>query len=147
MAGRALVFAVGLSIVASAATADTYLAARTLRSHTVVTEADLALQRDDQPAYWAGLEDIVGQETRHVVYQGRPLRPEDLGPQALVERNQPVSIVFRAGGLEIAAEGRSLGRGGIGDDVKVMNLASRKVVTGFVGADGAIHVAGRETGR
>jgi flagellar basal body P-ring formation protein FlgA len=38
------------------------------------------------------------------------------------------------------ADGRALGRAGIGDVVRVMNLGSRQTVSGLVLADGSIVV-------
>ena len=69
-----------------------------------------------------------------------PLRPEDLGAPALVERNQIVSLVYRSGGLVILADGRALARGAEGDVIRVMNLASKTTVSGRVGPDGRILV-------
>jgi flagellar basal body P-ring formation protein FlgA len=51
-----------------------------------------------------------------------------------------VPLVFRRGGLEIRAEGRALGRGGEGDSIRIMNLASRSTVTGWVTDSGEVHV-------
>jgi flagella basal body P-ring formation protein FlgA len=50
-------------------------------------------------------------------------------------------LIYRTGGLLIAADGRSLDRAGIGDHLRVMNLASRQTVTGFVHEDGSVTVA------
>lgn len=71
---------------------------------------------------------------------GRPLRPGDIGPPAIIERNDLVTLIFRQGGLTIAAEGRSLGRGSVGEAVRVMNLSSRTTVTGRVKQDGSVEV-------
>jgi flagella basal body P-ring formation protein FlgA len=57
-----------------------------------------------------------------------------------VDRNQMVSLVFRSSGLTILTEGRALDRGGVGDVIKVMNLASRTTVTGTIAPDGSVMV-------
>jgi flagella basal body P-ring formation protein FlgA len=69
------------------------------------------------------------------------VRAADLGPPALVDRNQIVALDFRAGGLSIRAEGRALARGGAGDVIRVMNLASRTTVSGRIRPDGVVDVA------
>ena len=46
--------------------------------------------------------------------------------------------------LVITAEGRSLGRGSIGDRILAMNLGSHTTVSGTIGADGLIHADGGE---
>ena len=69
-----------------------------------------------------------------------PIRPQDIGQPAIIERNQIVTIVFSTGGLVITADGRSLGRGGVGDTLRVMNIGSRKTVSGLVLENGTIAV-------
>ncbi|MFM7442840.1 MAG: flagellar basal body P-ring formation chaperone FlgA, partial [Tabrizicola sp.] len=74
----------------------------------------------------------------------KPVRLGDLGPPTLVERNQPVTLVYLSGGLAISTEGRALARGSVGDEVRVMNLGSRNTVTGRVGPDGTVYVGWNE---
>jgi flagella basal body P-ring formation protein FlgA len=47
---------------------------------------------------------------------------------------------FNAGALSITTDGRALDRAGVGELLRVMNLASRQIVTGSVAADGSIEV-------
>ena len=70
----------------------------------------------------------------------RPVRPGDVGPPAIVERNQVVPLTYLNGGLAIRTEGRVLDRAAAGEAVRVMNLASRTTVTGVVRADGSVEV-------
>jgi len=77
-----------------------------------------------------------------VLYAGRPIRPGDVGPPALIERNQIVTLHYRSGPLTIAAEARALGRAAAGEEVRVMNLASRSTVTGTVTETGGVVIRG-----
>jgi flagella basal body P-ring formation protein FlgA len=124
------VLALFLALVPQAVPADTLVAARTIRAQTVLAPEDLARAETAAPGAITALEAAVGMEARVTLYQGRPIRPGDLAPPALVERNQRVALVFRAGGLDIVTEGRALARGGAGELVRVMNLASRSTVFG-----------------
>lgn len=126
--------------LASPAAADTLVAGRTIRAATVIAADDLALSADDVPGALQDPSDAIGLETRAALYAGRPIRPGDLRPAAVVERNQIVQIAWHRGSLAIRAEGRALGRGAPGEEIRVMNLASRTTITGTVGADAAIHV-------
>jgi flagellar basal body P-ring formation protein FlgA len=83
---------------------------------------------------------VIGQEARITIYAGRPIRSGDFGPPALVDRNQIVSLIYVAGGLQITAEGRALGGGGTGDTIRAMNLSSRTTVSGIVTETGAVRV-------
>lgn len=122
------------------AVADTVVAARTLRAGTLLSGEDLAIIAENTPGALSSVDDVLGQEARVNLYAGRPIRPGEIGPAAIVERNQIVTLVYDQAGLTIATEGRVLDRGGVGDRVRVMNLGSRNTVTGTVGEDGNVYV-------
>lgn len=122
--------------------AETLVAARTLRAQTILAADDLNVAAGTVPGTATDPAEVIGLETRVAIYQGRPIRPADLGPPAIVERNQMVVLSYVAGPLTIVAEGRALGRGGAGDSIRVMNTASRTTVWGIVAADGSVRVTG-----
>jgi flagella basal body P-ring formation protein FlgA len=134
---RALV--IGL-LLAPAAWADSVVAARTIRSQAILTPADVSMVSADLPGALSDPNRVVGMEARVVLYAGRPIRHEDIGPPAIVERKQIVVVHYRQGPLNISMEGRALARAGAGDRLRVMNLESRNSVTGTVAEDGSIHV-------
>ncbi|WP_226779882.1 flagellar basal body P-ring formation chaperone FlgA [Oceaniglobus trochenteri] len=120
--------------------ADTVVAARTIRSQAILTPADITVITADTPGALFDPAEAIGMEARVVLYAGRPVRPGDLAAPAIVERNQIVMVYYRNGALNIAMEGRTLGRAGISDRLRVMNLESRNTVTGTVAPDGSIIV-------
>ncbi|GGE10279.1 flagella basal body P-ring formation protein FlgA [Gemmobacter megaterium] len=130
----------GLVLLAAPVHADTLVATRTLRAQTVLTADDIGLIRDTRPGMLRDPAEAIGQEARVTLYAGRPIRPTDLGPPAIVERNQIVPLSYLSGRLSIQTEGRALSRGAVGDTIRVMNLASRSTVSGRIGADGAVTV-------
>ncbi|KGM89970.1 flagella basal body P-ring formation protein FlgA [Roseovarius mucosus DSM 17069] len=127
-------------LLSGPALADLIIATRTIRPQEILGPSDLLLQEGADQSN-VTLEDLIGQEARVALYAGRPVRPGDVGPPAVVERNQVVPLIYLRGGLEIMTEGRSLDRAGIGDHVRVMNLASRATVSGRVTASGRILVS------
>jgi flagellar basal body P-ring formation protein FlgA len=129
-----------LLALAAPASAESLVATRTIRAKSLVAAEDLTLVSAELPGALTNAADAVGLEARVAIYAGKPVRPGDLGPPTLVERNQLVTLVFLSGGLAISTEGRALARGSEGDDVKVMNLGSRNTVTGRIGPDGAVYV-------
>jgi flagellar basal body P-ring formation protein FlgA len=138
---RALGLVLALALGPEAALAESVVAARTLRAGVLIGEGDVALaDRVAPPGAAARADEVVGLEARVTLYAGRPIPLSALAPPALVERNQIVTLVFQRGGLEIRAEGRALGRGGAGDTIRIMNLASRNTVTGRVAGDAEVHV-------
>lgn len=125
---------------AAPASAQSVLAARTIRAQTVIGPEDVVLSEDTVNGAYTALDEVIGFESRVALYAGRPVRSGEVGPPALVERNQVVPLIYRAGGLVISAEGRALGRAGLGETIRVMNLASRQTVSGRIRADGTIVV-------
>ena len=129
------------ALMACPAVADTIVAARTIPAQTLIGPDDLMAQPTDVPG---GTDDpmlLIGMETRTALYAGRPVMPADVGFPAIVDRNQIIPIVYDVGGLTITTEGRALGRGGVGEIIRVMNLTSKATVTAQIGADGAAHVS------
>lgn len=122
------------------AMAESLVAVRTIRAQTVLTSADVAMVSDTFKGALSAPDVAIGLETRVAIYEGRPIRAADIGPPAIVERNQIIQIVFQNGSLAISTEGRSLGRAGSGERLRVMNLSSRSTVMGTVSADGTVIV-------
>ncbi|MEM9249424.1 MAG: flagellar basal body P-ring formation chaperone FlgA [Pseudomonadota bacterium] len=137
---RSLLPYVLAACAASSAMADSLVAATTIRAKTQIGPEHLARVSDVVPGALSNPSDAIGLEARVAIYAGRPIRPGDLGPPAIVERNAIVPLIFYRGGLAIQTEGRVLDRASVGDRVRALNLASRIAVTGIVDEAGQIHV-------
>ena len=122
------------------APAETVVPTRTIRAAAIITDVDLRVIEGVTANGFSAPRDVIGQEARVTLYAGRPIRVDDIGPPALVDRNKIVTMRFEGGGLSISTEGRALERGGVGDRVRVMNLTSRSTLFGQVDADGVVRV-------
>ncbi|EAR50734.1 flagellar basal-body P-ring formation protein FlgA [Oceanicola granulosus HTCC2516] len=130
-----------LLLLAGPAAAETLVATRTIRAQEIIAAADLAL---DAAEFAGGTSDaalLVGQEARVAIYAGRPVRPADVGPPAIVERNAILPLIYNSNGLTISTDGRALDRAASGEIIRVMNLSSRTTVTARIGPDGAGYVS------
>jgi len=126
---------------ATAAQADVLVASRTIPAQSIIVADDLLFRDIGTPG---GLDDpaqVIGQEARVALFAGRPIMSKDIGPPAVVDRNQIIPLLFSRGGLVIEAEGRALDRAGPGDLIRVMNIASRNTVTARIDETGVAHVA------
>lgn len=131
---------IAVALLAFPAQADTLIATRNVRAQAILAPGDVAVVAADVPGALTEPAQALGQEARVALYAGRPIRAGDVGPPALVDRNQIVPLSYSAGPLAIMTEGRALVRGGVGDVIRVMNLASRTTVSGRILPDGSVAV-------
>lgn len=124
-----------------AAWADVVVPTRPIRSNAVLTREDLTVIPAEIAGALTSVDQAVGLEARTTLYPGRPVHPGDLGPAAVVDRNQIVTMIYEHAGLVISAEGRVLDRAGPGERVRVMNIDSRSIVIGQVEPSGRIKVS------
>ena len=134
---------VPLILLAGPLQAESLVALRTLPAQTVVTEADVTLVEAQIDGALTAVAPALGLQVKTTVYAGRPLRAENLGAPALVDRNQTVTLIYAAGGLIILAEGRALARGAEGEVIRALNLASKTTVSGRVDGQGRLVVGDR----
>ena len=133
--------AAALMLCATPVLAETVFAARTIPARTIIGAEDVMIRDLAVPGAVTDPGLVVGQEARVALYAGRPVRAGDIGPPAVIERNQIVPLVYRTALMTIATEGRAMDRAGPGDVIRVMNLASRNTVTARIAADGTAYVS------
>lgn len=129
-----------LVLLAGPAISQSVVALSGIRAQTVITADMVALSEGDTLGAYSTLESVIGLETRLNIYPGRVILMDALGAPAILERNQNVVMRFHRGALVIYSEGRVLDRAGVGERVRVMNMDSKTVIFGRVGADGIIEV-------
>ncbi|MCZ8088814.1 MAG: flagellar basal body P-ring formation chaperone FlgA [Rhodobacteraceae bacterium] len=119
---------------------ESLVATRAIPARSVLQPEDIAVVAAVIPGALSDPAEAVGQATRRVIYPGRPILAADLGPPVMVARNARVRLEFRRGGLAIAADGRALDEGAMGEAIRVMALGSRAVLQGIVAGEGLILV-------
>jgi flagellar basal body P-ring formation protein FlgA len=122
------------------ASAESLIAVRTIPAQSIIAADDVSLVDAVMEGAVLTPAAAIGQEARVTIFAGRAVLEADLGPAAMVDRNQLVPLRFQAGALVIMTEGRALERGAEGDVIRIMNLSSRLTVTGRVMADGSVNV-------
>jgi flagella basal body P-ring formation protein FlgA len=109
----------------------------TLKSADVVTERR---PRAEVGADAASREQAVGMQMRRQIRAGQPLRAADLAKPDLVQRDQAVSIIFQTAGLYLTTRGKALENGTEGDIVSVLNVQSKRTVSGTVTGRGQVTI-------
>jgi flagellar basal body P-ring formation protein FlgA len=133
-------------VLPMAATAESYVALRTIPAKTVLAAADMTSVDAEIAGAVSDPAAVLGLEARVTVFAGRPIIAADFVAPALINRNQVVPLIYAQGALVIVAEGRALDRAGLGETVRAMNLASRATVSGVVTETGAIRVGQNHEG-
>lgn len=128
--------AIFAAFLAGPASADALVAARTIPARTIIGPDDVLLRDLNVIGGLNAPILAIGQEARVALYAGRPIRAGDIGPPAIVERNQLITLVYRNGSIVISTEGRALDRAGSGDVIRVMNLSSRTTVSAQISDNG-----------
>lgn len=106
----------------------------------MIMPSDIAVVPGATPGALADPAEAIGMEAAVNLYAGRPIRPGDLRPAAIIERNSLVTIRYAHGGLIIIADGRAMDRAAAGEALRVMNLSSRTTVTATAAAPGLVTV-------
>lgn len=135
-----------LGVIASAilanglppAAAEEVMAAKNIRAGTPVSPIDIMPPRSHEAMRRAA--SMIGMETTHTIYKGQAFDTYDLRTPILVKRNAIVQMEFSKGTMTIAAEGRALSDGSLGDRIRVMNLLSKRVITMTVSGEQSVTV-------
>ncbi len=121
------------------------VASRDLRRGDIVAAGDLMIADRDEGRVPADaivdLSEALGLRVKRSVREGKVVRAAQLEGVPIVERGDRVTLVLRSGPIEIQAIGRSKEAGAVGDWIRVVNLDSRREISGRVGRNGMVHVA------
>ena len=86
------------------------------------------------------MREAVGQALRHAVQPGQPIQLADLGRPMVVQKGTPMLLELDSPGIQLTAQGVAMEPAGIGEQVHVLNPASRVVVATEVTGPGRARV-------
>lgn len=108
----------------------------TLRNGDLIGDADLDYvdvpTAELQPDTMLKAQDLIGMTPRRMVASGKPVRAMDLQAPLLVERGEPVTIVFETGPMKLTATGKAVQHGAKGDLIRVVNAGSNRTIDAVV---------------
>jgi flagella basal body P-ring formation protein FlgA len=88
----------------------------------------------------ASRDRALGMQMRRAIRAGQPLKTADLAKPDLVQRDQTVTLIFESAGLYLTVRGKALENGTEGDVVNVLNLQSKRTVSGTVIGRGQVAI-------
>ncbi|MGA2192775.1 MAG: flagellar basal body P-ring formation chaperone FlgA, partial [Nitrospirota bacterium] len=107
-------------------------------------EGDVSLKEMKGPDAARGLSDVshvAGHIAVKAIPAGSVIRPESLKVPPIVKKGQAVKIIASAGPLTVTAVGRATEEGARGENIRVENIKSGKVVIGKVSSEDTVDVA------
>jgi flagella basal body P-ring formation protein FlgA len=116
-------------------TIEAAILTRSVERNDVLKTSDVMTER--RPKAEVGGEaatrsQAVGMQMRKQLRAGQALRAVDLAKPDLVQRDDNVMLIYETAGLYLTIRGKALESGTEGDNVSVLNLQSKRTVTGVV---------------
>jgi flagella basal body P-ring formation protein FlgA len=125
-------------------TVEAAVLARGVERNEILKSSDVVVERRPKTEVGndvAGRDRAVGMQARRQLRAGQALRLADLAKADLVQRDQPVTLIYQTAGLYLTVRGKAIDGGAEGDVVSVVNLQSKRTVTGTVIGRGQVSVA------
>ena len=124
-------------------TVETAVLMRDVERGDILKSSDVVVDRRPKAEITgeaAGRDRAVGMQLRRSIRSGQALKAADLAKPDLVQRDQTVTLVFQSAGLYLTVRGKSLDNGTEGDVVNVLNLQSKRTVSGTVIGRGQVAI-------
>jgi flagella basal body P-ring formation protein FlgA len=125
-------------------TVEAAVLARDLDRNEVIKSSDVVVERRPKAEISgdaATRDRAVGMQARRQLRAGQALRVTDLAKPDLVQRDQNVTLIYESVGLYLTVRGKALDNGTEGDVVSVLNLQSKRTVSGTVVGRGQVSIS------
>jgi flagella basal body P-ring formation protein FlgA len=125
-------------------TVEATVLTRGVERNDIIKSSDVTIERRPKAEVGgdvANRDRAVGMQARRALRAGQALRLADLAKPDLVQRDQPVTLIYEASGLHLTLRGKAMEAGTEGDVVNVMNLQSKRTVAGVVSGRGEVTIA------
>jgi flagellar basal body P-ring formation protein FlgA len=114
---------------------DAAVLTRNVDRGDVLKASDIAIER--RPKSEVGADAAtrghsVGMQMRRSLRAGQALHTADVGKPDLVQKDDNVTLIYEAAGIYLTARGKAIDNGTDGDTVTVLNLQSKRTITGTV---------------
>src|SRR5690554_880970 len=100
-------------------------------------QVNISLQRQ---GYLIDLQSLEGQVAKRNIRPGETLRQGLLEAPLAISRGQTVSLASRSGGITVVTQAEALGNGRVGEQVRVRNLSSERIISARIIEEGAVEV-------
>lgn len=127
------------------ALADTVVTSRHINHGTIITAADLALQKREvtynSHLFARSIGEVVGKKARTTLQANQSVRADQVERVPLIKSGQMVTIVAENGVLKVSVTGKAHSSGAAGDIIRVQNLTSLKEIPAKVIDGSTVQIA------
>ncbi|WP_201760128.1 flagellar basal body P-ring formation chaperone FlgA [Bradyrhizobium sp. AC87j1] len=126
-------------------TVEVAVLTRDIERLDLLKSSDVALERRPKAEVTgepASRDRSVGMQLRRPMRAGTPLRAADIVKPDFVVRDQNVTIIYQVPGLYLTSRGKAIESGAEGDTVSVLNVQSKRTLTGVVTGRGQVTIQG-----
>jgi flagella basal body P-ring formation protein FlgA len=125
-------------------TVEAAVLTRTVERNEILKSTDMIIER--RPKAEIGGEaavraSAVGMQTRKQLRAGQAVRVADLAKPDLVQRDDNVTLIYETAGLYLTIRGKAMEGGAEGDVVNVLNLQSKRTISGVVIGRGQVEIS------
>lgn len=124
-------------------TVEAAVVARNIERNEVLKSSDVLVERRPKAEVGtdaAARDRAVGMQARRQLRAGQAIKTADLAKPDLVQRDQNVTLIYETPGIYLTMRGKALDGGTEGDVVSVMNLQSKRTVSGTVTGRGQVSI-------
>lgn len=125
-------------------TVEAAVLARSVDRGEILKSSDVIVERRPKAEVGndvAPRDRAVGMQARRQLRSGQALRVSDLAKPDLVVRDQAVTLIYESSGLYLTIRGKAVEGGTEGDVVNVLNLQSKRTISGVVVGRGQVAVS------
>jgi flagella basal body P-ring formation protein FlgA len=126
-------------------TVEVAVLTRDIERTETLKASDVALERRPKAELTgeaASRDRTIGMQLRRPMRAGTPIRVADVIKPDFVQRDQNVTIIYQVPGLYLTTRGKALDNGAEGDTVSVLNVQTKRTLTGVVTGRGQVTVMG-----
>ena len=124
-------------------TIEAVVLTRSLERNDIIKSGDVVMERRPKSEIGADAaprDRAIGMQARKQLRAGQAIRASELSKPDLVQRDQAVTLIYETAGLYLTVRGKAIEAGTEGDVVNVLNLQSKRTVSGTVVGRGQVAV-------
>ncbi|QHO78111.1 flagella basal body P-ring formation protein FlgA [Bradyrhizobium sp. CCBAU 051011] len=124
-------------------TVEAAVLTRNIERNEILKSSDVVVERRPKAEVGtdaATRDRAVGMQARRQLRAAQAIKTADLAKPDLVQRDQNVTLIYETTGIYLTMRGKALDNGTEGDVVSVMNLQSKRTVSGTVIGRGQVSI-------